>query len=372
MSCEPLHDVKGHISNLYDVLVNHVTAEEKKLLKETIEASFENKECKRGVDYRKSLIKIVSALDGKIDSIVHLILSTMCEIQELLYTSETNRTIEKILRLHNQCFLHMILLNKVVGLKTSPLTVRCFYGKYYHSLMAHSALMFRMISGLAANTEEEERTFNTMKTITNATSNFHPDHVILNNIIRVQFKEKFNSEYSSYTNQNEVSKLTKSLPPKKESFFPFWIIRKESRAWQAHLESISDYLSEENQWWSENTKGITFHDIHPNKISKLKPKHFRSTTLKEIKSLLQNKWEYCLQNNSLIPAQKIIHENVDNEVITTTLSTLNNAIIHTTVNEIQTDNEIIIPANSDSCECQIESNHKEISSTKRSEEYIYT
>ena len=342
LPCEPLHDVKGHISNLYEVIINHVTTEEKKLMKEIIAASFENKECRRGVDYRKSLIKVVIALNGKIDSIVYKILSTMCEIQELLYTSEENRTIEIILRLHNQIFLHMVLLNKVVRMNTSPLSTRCFYGKYYHALIAHAAVMLRMVSGIAANTEEEERAFNTIKTITSSTSNYHADHIILNNMIRIQCKDKF---YAGYNNaeQNSVMKLAAGLPKKEPSLFPFWILRKENKAWQAHLELIADYLLEKDLWWFETTDGIIFNDVEKNSNSHLQPHHFRSTSLKQVKSYLESCWKQCIENTKLIPANKIIIENEYETTNLETLSTLNNIINKEVAESLMP--EPLVPAN---------------------------
>ena len=71
-------------------------------------------------------------------------------------------------------------------------------------------LMLRIVSGKSANTELEERTFNTMKRTTSSTSNFHPDHVILNAIIRLQVKEDFNANNS----ESIVSKFFRSLPKK--------------------------------------------------------------------------------------------------------------------------------------------------------------
>ena len=44
----------------------------------------------------------------------------LCETQELLYTSEEDRTVERILRFHNQTFFHMMLLKRLV--KRNPLS----------------------------------------------------------------------------------------------------------------------------------------------------------------------------------------------------------------------------------------------------------
>ena len=65
LGCEHLHDLKNH--NLYMELPHHLPKLQKQLFEETIVASFEKKDCKHGVDYRKSLIKMNVALHGKID-----------------------------------------------------------------------------------------------------------------------------------------------------------------------------------------------------------------------------------------------------------------------------------------------------------------
>ena len=114
LGCEPLHDLKNHIENLYMELPHHLPKPPKKYFEETIVASFEKKDCKRGVDYRKSLVKMNVALHGKIDKTIYMILSTLCEIQRILYIGENERTIENILRLYNQTFLHAVILKETV------------------------------------------------------------------------------------------------------------------------------------------------------------------------------------------------------------------------------------------------------------------
>ena len=153
------------------------------------------------------------------------ILETLCEIQKLLYTSEENRTVEKILRLHNQTFLHMLLLKRFVKKKTlSPkMSSKKFYGKYLHAIIAHGPLMVRIISGISANTEQKERTFNTLKPTTSLTSNFHPYQVVLNCIIQLKVKQEFNSKYC-HQNDSIIKRLAKDLPKKIRSTIPYWII----------------------------------------------------------------------------------------------------------------------------------------------------
>ena len=111
LPCEPLHDVKGHLNNLYEEIVYHAeNKEEKILLQNAIGHVMGDKSCKRGVDYRVSLIQLVVMLRNKINEQIYDILDTMCEIQEILYAGENKRSVETILCMHNQTFLHMMLV----------------------------------------------------------------------------------------------------------------------------------------------------------------------------------------------------------------------------------------------------------------------
>ena len=65
-------------------LPHHQPKLQKNLFEETIIASIEKKDCKRGIDYRKSLIKMNVALHGKIDKSIYMILSRLCKIQRIL------------------------------------------------------------------------------------------------------------------------------------------------------------------------------------------------------------------------------------------------------------------------------------------------
>ena len=137
--------------------------------------------------------------------------------------------------------------------------------------------MFRIISGISANSEQEERTFSTLKTTTSLTSNFRADHVVLNCLIRLQVKQEFNSRYC-HQNESIIKRFAKGLPKNIRSTIPYWIIESQQREWQAHLEKFSDYLLEEGVWWEETHSGIVFNDKLSNK-TKLVPHHYRTWSL---------------------------------------------------------------------------------------------
>ena len=51
LSCEPLHTIKGHITNLFEELPRQVPKKLKNDFSGTIKASFNGKDAKRGSDY---------------------------------------------------------------------------------------------------------------------------------------------------------------------------------------------------------------------------------------------------------------------------------------------------------------------------------
>ena len=58
----------------------------------------------------------------------------------------------------------------------------------YFAMARQLSVMYQIISGKTANAEQEERVFHTLKNITSTTSNQHPEHVLLNNMIWMQVK----------------------------------------------------------------------------------------------------------------------------------------------------------------------------------------
>ena len=305
LPCEPLHDIKNHIDNLYNELPHHLPKNDKKVMQDVITASFDKKDCKRGVDYRKSLVKISIALRDNIDRTVQKILFTLCDVQQILYAPESERTIENILRLYNQTFLHAILLKEMV-VNTKHLTSRVLWGKYFHAFFSHAPVMYRILSGRSANAEQEERIFHVFKLITNSTSNHHPDHVIDNVMIRLAVRDEVNDVYRQLEQQtSQVNQLSECLPDRQNTTISFWIIDKYRMAWQKHLERIADFLYEKC-WWVENDDGIMFLDARKNDKTAYKPHHFRSSDMKKEINYVSLFWEKCLEEQNIIPAREIM------------------------------------------------------------------
>ena len=230
------------------------------------------------------------------------------------------RTAENILRLHNQVFLHACFIKELVGSKAKSLSSRMLWGKYFHAIVCHASIMYRIISGKAANAEQEERVFHTLKNITNTTSNQLPEHVLLNNMIRMQVREEMNLPELN-KQQHEVHKLCHSLQEKCNTIIPFWVIDKYARVWQAHLEIVADYINE-GCWWTETDDGIMFLDCGKNENSEHIPHHFRSWNIKTELSYLKRCLEKCLIKPQSIPTKEIKIEDSEGQLSTTKLNTI--------------------------------------------------
>ena len=184
LTCEPLHDTCNHTKNLYDELPRHLPKNEKTKLNNIITISFHLKEAKNSSDYRKSLLIVTNWLIQNLpEHYITKIFSTFAEIQEITYAVEEKRSCLKILRLSNLTFTHALLLFIHIKDNLKSLTSRKLFGVYYHSIVKHAPIQFRLFSGRMANTEKEEAMFTAMKRDTNNSSNIHPDNVMKNIII---------------------------------------------------------------------------------------------------------------------------------------------------------------------------------------------
>ena len=317
--CEPLHCIAGHIKNLYEEIPYHLDKEEKMYFVNIVSASFSGKEAKRGADYRLSLIDVTADAKGKIPEDVYFLLTSLREMQEILYFKENKRTNENILRLYNVTFLHALKMTEVFKV-TKKLTQRRLFGQYYHSLVSHAPEQYRIISGRASNTEDEERIFNFFKTISASTSNHHPDNVILNAIIRLQVKNSLESRDSVSDVESKIMKHSNaSLVKKCDTLFSFKFIEEKPWLFQSHLERIADFVLE--KYWEEKDSGIIFFDIMPRENLK-KKHHFRSFTIDKEISYVKNCWIKCTHKpDEFIPAKKIKVEN-ESKVTILNLNTL--------------------------------------------------
>ena len=318
---EPLHDLKGHLSNLIDEVKVAVTGPTKQKI-ERICSSVLAKETLRGSDYRKGAVLILLALEEfQPTSELTEVLRTAVEICEILYSNPEKRTTRSILRLHNLAFVHAKKCEQAFSIPKT-MSPRKLFGRYFHALTAHSPLMNRIISPRLLNTEVEERMFGQCKAITRNSSNQHTDHIIPNILVRLQYEQQRRETAITtlQAQENEVSKLAQILPPKTNTLIPNYWMENCPIHYQAHLERIGDYLIQgQGIWWRYIDTGVEFFDIEsPANSNPPTPslQHFRTASLNDVDMYLLAKWEKCIEEDVQLPAKHIRTYEAGGNVVT--------------------------------------------------------
>lgn len=94
-----------------------------------------NTKSKSSSNYLKGLFAVCSfSLEKSPESYITQLLAV---IQELLYSTEKERSIKKVLLLYNLTFVHVLLIEKYWENDLKILN-ESFLGVYYHSLMIHA------------------------------------------------------------------------------------------------------------------------------------------------------------------------------------------------------------------------------------------
>ena len=162
--------------------------------------------------------------------------------------------------------------------------------------------------------ENQEHIFHLCKDITRKTSSNHPGHIIGNLILRHQIEKKINSdEIKTPTYENDISKKYKCLQSicleSRNTVFSKKFIKENNAEWQCQLERLSDYFYQgQNVWWKVNEIGIEFMDGSLNQDIKDGPllRHFRSSSIADIRNGVTNYWEMCITEKVVLPAYVII------------------------------------------------------------------
>ena len=114
---ECIHTIARHIDNILEELPNHLKADDKNKMNEMLKVYNAEKDKKRCCDRRKILLQLTQNLYQKIDGQAHKLIKTLSEIQRILYLDDDFRTPNQILRLHNSCFEHFVLLKDVIPIQ---------------------------------------------------------------------------------------------------------------------------------------------------------------------------------------------------------------------------------------------------------------
>lgn len=180
LTCEPMHDVSNHITNILKEIPGHLNKDQNSLFENIMELTLGGKEIKRACDNRAAIVIFAQQLRGHLSKELQILLDTLVEMQTILYKNDVHRSPRLILRYYNCSFLHFLMCDTVFGSRPIHHTFRKMYGKYLHNLLSHAPQQLRIISGASSNAENEERLFSTMKSITQSTSSNKPGHIIGN------------------------------------------------------------------------------------------------------------------------------------------------------------------------------------------------
>ncbi|KAL5510055.1 hypothetical protein EMCRGX_G005525 [Ephydatia muelleri] len=297
--CEPLHDLKGHFANIIDETEHLLSGNALNAFKQ-IKAAYLDKTTLRCSDYRRAMILMYLKLqEFNIDQAITEIFQTGVHISHLLYTHEYNRKPSAVLALHNTTFLHGLLCSQVFQKPVTMTTCKMF-GRFFHSLTAHSPILFRIISTRSINTENEERIFGQAKAITKATSCNRPNEVITNILLRVQMEQAAHDVMDD-RDESQVKKLSKAVGPRPNSVF--------SNALMVQFEQISDFLLPgEGVWWKHVAQGVEFLDGEDEEMNtRIEPKlmHYRGQSLPDVELYLEQKWEECICSGITVPASSV-------------------------------------------------------------------
>ena len=153
------------------------------------------------------------------------------------------------------------------------------FGQYYHALTGHAPQQFRIKSLPSSNTEDEERSFNSLKTLSASSSNHHADNVLLNAFIRLQVKSDAMKEtgLKKQERKNAISRHASVLTNEMETTIPFEVMQKQPDAYQAHLERFADFIM--MGLWEETKDGIMLNDLKQTNKKFPALHHFRNSNM---------------------------------------------------------------------------------------------
>lgn len=208
MPIEPLHDCKGHIKNVWDVLPEILIPKEYKIFQQSLDATYGYKDKIRGSDYRMSTIVVYQAMKNNCRNKIEDLLYTLMEIVRLAYMKSQKRSPKFILRIHNVTFQHAMLCQSVLGNNLKTITKEKLYGIYFHSLTAHLHEVSRIVAPSSLHSENEEQLFSKINQISLGTSSRTLESIRDNSIIRIQEEQKFNMKNARSKTSSSTSKIS--------------------------------------------------------------------------------------------------------------------------------------------------------------------
>ena len=312
LDCEPLHDMKGHLENLFEELPNC------KLLNKKIAGEVKGvldvdlgKDMKTGGDYRLAAIHLLILLKKRTTPPkILLMLETIVDISELLYADDSKRCPKSVLRLYNSTWIHFELCCEVFQ-TTTTISHQKMFGIYFHSLLVHAPPQYEIMCLKSANSEHEERLFGQAKNMVHAATNRQPTTVVPNILLRLQAKQRRGDMYKAYLeSSSRISKAAREMGGiAHNTTIPGSFLTSRMSSWQAHCVRISPFLLRgKGTWWKTSDDGYEFLDgsTEPEARPEGPPlHHFRDTNLEEIYREKELAWHKIIEESIVLPTRFI-------------------------------------------------------------------
>ena len=307
LESEPLHDIKGHLTNLFEEVPFLLDG----TLKGEICGIINNclrKEKINCADLRCLVMHCFLFLKSKsVNWKIKSLISTITEITGILYSRSYDRCPKLVLRLYNLSWLHHELCVDLFQ-KTRKITMTKMFGTYFHALFIHAPRQYELISLSSVNTEKQERLFGQARMAATTASNRKPYNVIKSVLLHIQSKSLIKQDGDGVIIDSRVSKLAKSCPKYKGTSFQKSFIQSRVASWQSHLERIAPFLIYgPGCWWEESEQHINFFDGAAHISQKKGPEllHFRSHQIPSVIERCQEAWKSVLEKKICIPADTI-------------------------------------------------------------------
>jgi hypothetical protein len=121
--------------------------------------------------------------EGKISESILELINALIDIISIAYSPESKRYPRQILRLFNACFKFGVIAKTVFG-SPKKITMRKYFGSHFHSIVSYLPVIYRIFDTNTILTEQEERGFGDIRSISERTTNRKSRQIIENCIIR--------------------------------------------------------------------------------------------------------------------------------------------------------------------------------------------
>jgi len=261
---EPLHDYCGDVENILNELPYHLDEQTRKVMQSTLDYVWGSRKNKRGCDYRRAMCHLPSVMFSVAPSSVNKLLAVTAEIGAIVYGKSHKRSPRRVLRLHiltwkSHLLKRQVLLSeRIHGTSKAKIPVM---GKYHHNLVAHAPILYRLLPTSSLYTEQEEKSFNTIKNIAQQTSNMKTTQMLSNTLLRMEIEEEQQYLQSSATD-SEISLIHKSQNVSLNTIITENDILSNKREWWCLCQRIADFLVQgEGVWFNTHENGaIEFKD----------------------------------------------------------------------------------------------------------------